>query len=166
MFVLCKYVWFIHNKILGLKNMVTDPLTTYEAVLSSITRKHFFSLAILAKTSWLNIQRKTVLLYVMCLWILPVCCQEYPAVLRELSILQFLVFLTAERSCSDRPESSYRVQSQRWELGPDPAHWDQRGGCFWASGHDGLKEEMTESEEEIVVFQKERKKRGGEKNIF
>lgn len=76
----------------------------------------------------------------MCVGILLVCCQSYPAVLRGLSTLQFLVFLTAKRSCSDRLGSFYRVQSQRWELAPDPAHWDQRGGCFLASGHDGLKE--------------------------
>lgn len=90
---------------------------------------------------------------IKCVSILPVCCKEYPAVLPELSTLQFLVFPTVKKSWSDRLGSSYRVRSQRWELGPDPAHWDQTGGCFSASGHGGLNEEMMEREEDI--FQKD-----------
>lgn len=86
---------------------------------------------------------------IKCVSILPVCCKEYPAVLPELSTLQFLVFLTVKKSWSDRLGSSYRVRSQRWELGHDPAHWDQTGGCFSASGHGGLNEEMMEREEDI-----------------
>lgn len=65
----------------------------------------------------------------------------YLWVLQELSNPQFLVFQSVKKSCSGHLGSSYRGQSQRWELGLDPERLDQTGECFWASGHDGLHQE-------------------------
>lgn len=88
----------------------------------------------------------------------PVYFQVCPAGLQELSTLQFLVFLTAKKSCSDHLGFSYRAQSQRWELGLDPTHWDQKEGCFWASGHDELhRERRVKSELNCTVNWKEGK---------
>lgn len=81
-------------------------------------KKSFF--ITLASLSWVKI----------CVSILPVCCQEYPAVLRGRSTPQFQGFLIATRSCCDRLVFSYRARSQRWALGRDPVRLVPTGGCF------------------------------------
>lgn len=82
------------------------------------------------KKWWLLSVTKIICSNVQWINFLQVYFQVCHAALQGRSTLRFLVFQTAKRSCFAHLGSSYKVQSLRWELGPDPMHSDPKGECF------------------------------------